>query len=225
MFGKLESTADINEDGIGMGLTICKRIVDHCGGEISCKSDGVNCGSTFTFSMSMTLSKEKDAKFTPMKDPKISKIVRFNAEKVRKKSKIMQASTTPFEEEHLYENNIGSANLSNIEHQDSSQKICSDISINITKELDSDLEDIEIAVLSMNRFDDKNKKRDRKEKAQVRQALRVRSEEERKKPHRALDEAKDLCQREVPDVLDVEQGLLIPALVKLQNTHQNAHTV
>ena len=56
MFGKLGESADVNEEGIGMGLTICKRIVDHCGGDISCKSKGANLGSTFTFSMRMTLA-------------------------------------------------------------------------------------------------------------------------------------------------------------------------
>ena len=220
MFGKLESSADINEDGIGMGLIICKRIVDHCGGEISCKSEGVNRGSSFTFSMSMTLNK-----VIPKKDPKISKKVQFKTNKVRKNSKIVQASSTPLEEEHLYATNIGSANLSNIEHQDSTRKIYSDNSANITKELDSDLEELEMTVPKMNQFHDKKKKRDRKQKTEVIQPLRVRFETERKKPPSTLDEVKDLCQRGVPDVLDVEQGLLIPALVRQQNKHQNDHIV
>lgn len=41
-----------------MGLTICKRIVDNCGGEISCKSEGVNQGSIFDFSMKMNIGEK-----------------------------------------------------------------------------------------------------------------------------------------------------------------------
>ena len=40
LFGKLEDTNEENVEGIGMGLTICKRIVDRCGGHIGCYSAG-----------------------------------------------------------------------------------------------------------------------------------------------------------------------------------------
>ena len=62
MFGKLEKTALESLEGIGMGLTICKRIVDQCGGEIECKSAGHNLGSTFAFTMKMQESKTKAKK-------------------------------------------------------------------------------------------------------------------------------------------------------------------
>ena len=53
LFGRLDRTKSENIEGIGMGLTICKRIVDHCGGSIECYSAGENQGSTFSFSMRM----------------------------------------------------------------------------------------------------------------------------------------------------------------------------
>ena len=41
----------MNSEGIGMGLLICKNLVQKNGGTISVHSDGINKGSTFTFSI------------------------------------------------------------------------------------------------------------------------------------------------------------------------------
>lgn len=54
-FGKLERTGAMNVEGIGLGLAICKRIVNNSGGEISVSSSGENKGSTFKFSMQMDI--------------------------------------------------------------------------------------------------------------------------------------------------------------------------
>mmetsp|Transcript_52744 Transcript_52744/g.72255 ORF Transcript_52744/g.72255 Transcript_52744/m.72255 type:complete len:82 (+) Transcript_52744:620-865(+) len=51
MFGKLQRTADINNEGVGLGLTISKMLVEKLGGEISVYSAGIDQGSTFSFSM------------------------------------------------------------------------------------------------------------------------------------------------------------------------------
>ena len=53
MFGKLERTAEMNSDGLGLGLRICKQLVEQNGGTIKAESDGINLGSSFIFSMKM----------------------------------------------------------------------------------------------------------------------------------------------------------------------------
>ena len=55
MFGKLRRTAEINNEGIGLGLMICEKLVKMNHGTISVQSDGENQGSVFTFSMKMKL--------------------------------------------------------------------------------------------------------------------------------------------------------------------------
>ena len=44
----------MNNEGIGLGLTICKSIVDKSGGSIQVESDGPGKGSCFIFSMKMS---------------------------------------------------------------------------------------------------------------------------------------------------------------------------
>ena len=53
-FGKLQRTADMNSDGIGLGLTIVQGIVESSGGEIVVRSPGLNKGSSFCFSMQIS---------------------------------------------------------------------------------------------------------------------------------------------------------------------------
>ena len=52
-FGKLKRTEIMNPEGLGMGLDICRRIVQSSGGEIQVFSEGVDKGATFMFSISM----------------------------------------------------------------------------------------------------------------------------------------------------------------------------
>ena len=53
LFGKLQRSADLNSEGLGLGLRICKQIVEQNGGKIYVESAGENKGSCFTFSMKM----------------------------------------------------------------------------------------------------------------------------------------------------------------------------
>ena len=57
-FGKLMRTAAINSDGIGLGLTISKSLVEANGGELRVASRGVDKGSRFMFAINMKEVKE-----------------------------------------------------------------------------------------------------------------------------------------------------------------------
>jgi len=50
-FVKLEASIEMNSDGIGIGLAICKSIIDVYEGKIWVDSDGPNKGSTFIFQL------------------------------------------------------------------------------------------------------------------------------------------------------------------------------
>ena len=51
----------MNSEGIGLGLTIVKQIVELSGGAIGVHSDGPGHGSVFGFSMQMDYINDEDA--------------------------------------------------------------------------------------------------------------------------------------------------------------------
>ena len=57
-FGKLQRTAKLNNEGIGLGLTIVQQIVESANGTVKVESPGVGQGSTFKFSMQMDRTEE-----------------------------------------------------------------------------------------------------------------------------------------------------------------------
>ena len=52
-FGKLYRTAEMNTDGIGLGLMISKALIEANGGKLKIASKGIDRGSVFDFTMSM----------------------------------------------------------------------------------------------------------------------------------------------------------------------------
>ena len=52
-FGKLQRTAQLNSEGVGLGLKMVKQIVESSGGAIGVESDGIDHGSNFCISMHM----------------------------------------------------------------------------------------------------------------------------------------------------------------------------
>lgn len=55
-FGKLSRTANINHEGIGLGLTIVKSIIEQHDGFVNANSDGEGKGSTISFEIKIGLA-------------------------------------------------------------------------------------------------------------------------------------------------------------------------
>ena len=62
LFGKLKRTAQMNHEGIGMGLMIVQKLVSLSQGTISVHSDGLDKGATFSFTMKMQKAQRLNAK-------------------------------------------------------------------------------------------------------------------------------------------------------------------
>ena len=59
-FGKLHRTAELNNEGIGLGLTIVKQIVEASEGTIGVFSEGKGKGSMFYFTMKLPVFNAND---------------------------------------------------------------------------------------------------------------------------------------------------------------------
>ena len=53
-FCKLKETNGINKSGRGLGLSICKNIIEKMGGNVRVESEGEGKGSTFIIQLSST---------------------------------------------------------------------------------------------------------------------------------------------------------------------------
>ena len=63
-FGKLHRTAEMNSEGIGLGLTMVKQIVETGGGKVGVESDGIGKGSLFSFCMKMEQAEMEETMIT-----------------------------------------------------------------------------------------------------------------------------------------------------------------
>ena len=52
-FVKLKASEMMNPNGIGIGLTICQKLINAYGGKIWAESEGLNTGATFTFQIKL----------------------------------------------------------------------------------------------------------------------------------------------------------------------------
>ena len=59
-FGRLHRTTEYNNDGIGMGLEVCQKLVEKSGGTISAFSRGKDQGTVIEFTMKMKAIDEKE---------------------------------------------------------------------------------------------------------------------------------------------------------------------
>jgi signal transduction histidine kinase len=66
MFGMLKNTRSMNTNGIGLGLFICKKIVEQFEGEILCQSE-FGKGTEFMFSFKLDQTAEREALNPPRK--------------------------------------------------------------------------------------------------------------------------------------------------------------
>jgi signal transduction histidine kinase len=60
MFGKARGMPTANEKSTGLGLVICKHIVDAHGGRIWIESEGIGKGTTFKFTLPCNLKKRPE---------------------------------------------------------------------------------------------------------------------------------------------------------------------
>ena len=67
LFGKLSVRGGLNQNGVGLGLTICKRLVEQLGGNITFKSD-YGKGTTFKFNVECQVKSEKPSQVERFKD-------------------------------------------------------------------------------------------------------------------------------------------------------------
>ena len=71
-FGKLYRTAEMNHEGIGLGLTISKALIEANGGLLRIASQGKNRGSVFAFTMDMTKMNAPNAKAASIEEEKVT---------------------------------------------------------------------------------------------------------------------------------------------------------
>ena len=75
-FGKMEENANLNRNGVGLGLSICKSLIETMGGSVEVQSE-VGKGTTFTIPLRTTTTVPASAKdcwqhFLPRMPPRVA---------------------------------------------------------------------------------------------------------------------------------------------------------
>lgn len=76
MFGKLQSSQNCNQQGIGLGLSVCKRIINVFQGDLNVTSE-LTKGSKFSFSFTVTgytMKKAESRSGTPQRENELPPI-------------------------------------------------------------------------------------------------------------------------------------------------------
>jgi len=68
-FNKLEENANMNPNGVGLGLSICKDLIEQMGGKVSVDSK-LNKGTTFTINFKCSCLLEDQAPFFNVPSPR-----------------------------------------------------------------------------------------------------------------------------------------------------------
>lgn len=105
-FGKLKRTAEMNSEGIGMGLMICQNLINSCGGAITVHSDGEDRGAVFKFTMKMEKSNKQIGELQNDHDVELTLLEDM--------SSIGDVSPRRQEEEDKFENESSASTLRNI---------------------------------------------------------------------------------------------------------------
>jgi signal transduction histidine kinase len=83
LFGKLESNSKLNKMGIGLGLYICKKIVEACGGDIYYDTEYLQ-GASFVFTIHCLRENHEEA--IHEEDIRVNNVLRSRITSVNDKS-------------------------------------------------------------------------------------------------------------------------------------------
>src|SRR5262249_55389051 len=85
MFERVDRDPDGTPDGLGIGLTLVRRLVQLHGGTVTAQSEGLNCGSTFTVKLPLSQSSASEATGIELTEPVDGKAARRREDTSRRR--------------------------------------------------------------------------------------------------------------------------------------------